>query len=186
MATKTKKVDWGGLSVIVNSLFTGASGPGDAGTEITATAAEINLAADISARGPVAIADGATYTFLAANSGLVHVVPNLTATCVFSFPTASAGLTFEVWYGGAAADAQDWNFVLSSGFFIGGVSFLDTDAGAGADEVHLGVYSNGSSNDNFDVVTPAAGTRLRFLCNGTNWYVNGVVCSATVPTMADS
>lgn len=169
MTVKSKTIDWGGLTLKVDKVQAGVTKP----NEVAVTA-------------PVVVPDAATYTFLAKNSGKVHVVPDLTATCVFSFPTAEAGLTYEVWYGGAAADAQDWNFVLTSGFFIGGVSFLDTDAGAGADEVHLGVYSDGNSNDNFDVVTPAAGTRILFACDGTNWYVNGQVLSATVCTMADA
>ena len=43
----------------------------------------------------VAIPDAATYTVLASNSGLVHYVPDLTATCTITPPTPKAGLWFD-------------------------------------------------------------------------------------------
>lgn len=157
-----------------------------AGTEVTATAAELNAAADVSSRAPVVTTDAATYTLLAANSGILHVVPDLTADCTFSFPTPAAGLTFEIMYGGAAADAQDWIFdtVSASNYFVGGVVHLDTDAGSAGDEV-VPVYSDGNSNSIFTVLTPEAGTVVKWVCDGTLWYLNGQVVSATAPTMAD-
>lgn len=59
-------------------------------------------------------------------------------------------------------------------------------AGAGADEIHAGVWSNGSTNDFLTVVTPGAGTIVRVICDGTNWIVNGQVFSATVPAFSDT
>ena len=37
MATKTKYVDWGGLTPIVNGIRVGATKPGQLGTELTGT-----------------------------------------------------------------------------------------------------------------------------------------------------
>lgn len=134
--------------------------------------------------GIVSITDASTYTALASNSGKIHVFPDLTASCTVTLPTAAAGLEYTFIGKGVAADAQNW--VFSAGVaYKGGLSFADTDAGAGADEIHLGVYPNGSSNDNMTIVTPAAGTIIRLYCDGTNWIVNGNVFSATVPTFAD-
>src|SRR5690606_33026239 len=71
----------------------------------------------------VAVPDAATYTVLARNTGKVHIMPDLTADCTISLPAEQAGLAFEFWYGGAAADGQDWIFdnTDDTRYFIGGV-----------------------------------------------------------------
>lgn len=179
MTTKTKTVDWGGLTLDVATLRTGATKPGSVGTAITATAAEINLAADISGRAPVVVPDGASYAALAANSGLLHVIVDQGQNVTVTLPAAAAGLTFEFTYGGAAADASNHIFVPTAGFYIGSVEFHDSQADATTP-----VFSDGNSNDVFTLVTPAA-YNVKFVSNGTNWYVTGWVGSATVCTMAD-
>jgi hypothetical protein len=135
----------------------------------------------VTATGPVAVTDAATYAVLAADSGRVHVLPDLTATCTITLPAAAAGLNYEFWYGGAAADAQNWIIVPTAGYFIGGVVFHDQDG-----DLSSSVFSDGNSNDVFTVVTPEVGTVIKVWCDGTNWYLNGSVHSATVPTLADA
>lgn len=154
---------------------------------ITATAAEINAAADAGSRF-VDVTDAATYAVLAADSGKIHIMPNFTASCTLTLPTAAAGLEYVFIGKAVAADAQDWIIKSPSAtnYFLGGVSFADTDAGAGADEIHAGIWSNGSTNDFLTVVTPGAGTRIHVICDGTNWIVNGQVFSATVPAFSDT
>ena len=154
---------------------------------VTATAAEINAAADAGSRY-VNVTDAATYSVLAADSGKVHIIPNLTASCTLTLPTAAAGLEYKFIGKAVAADAQDWIIKSPSAtnYFLGGVSFADTDAGAGADEIHAGIWSNGSTNDFLTVVTPGAGTMIYVICDGTNWIVNGQVFSATVPAFSDT
>lgn len=153
------------------------------GVQMTATAAELIAAAKVSSR-VVSVADAASYTVLAANSGKVHVLPNFTATCTITLPTAAPGLEYTFIGKAVAADAQNWVFAAGVPY-LGGLTFVDNDAGAGADEMHAGVYPNGSSNDNMTIVTPAAGTTISLYCDGTNWIVCGFVNSATVPTFAD-
>ncbi len=133
--------------------------------------------------GVVAITDAATYTVLAANSGLVHILPNLTADIVISLPTAAAGLSYEFIYDGAAADAQDWQFDTGSdtNFFKGGILVFDDTAG---DEVGF-FRSDGNSNSKLNVLTPDVGTSIRLVCDGTNWFLNGHANSATDATFAD-
>ena len=154
---------------------------------ITATAAEINAAADAGSRF-VNVTDAATYTILAADSGKIHILPNFTSSCTATLPAVASGLEYIFISKAVAADAQD--FILKSpsatNYFLGGVSFADTDAGAGADEIHAGIWSNGSTNDFLTVVTPGAGTRIHVICDGTNWIVNGQVFSATVPAFSDT
>jgi hypothetical protein len=137
--------------------------------------------------GVVSVADGTTYTVLAYNSGKTHVLPDFTSSCTLTLPTAAAGLEYTFIGKGVAADAQNWVFDTGSAtnYYLGGLSFLDNDAGAAADEVHAGVYPDGNSNDVMTIVTPAAGTRIHLVCDGTNWIVNGLVVSATIPTFAD-
>lgn len=135
---------------------------------------------------PVAIADAATYTVKTYNSGLVHMLPNLTADITITLPAPDDGLEYEFWYAGAAADAQDWLIDTTSNtyYFKGGVTHLDSDADAAADEV-VPVFADGNSNSKLTVLTPQVGTRVSLKCDGTNWYVNGFVVSATAPSFAD-
>lgn len=134
---------------------------------------------------PVAIPDAATYTVKEYNSGILHVLPNLTADITITLPTPAKGLEYEFWYGGAAADAQDWliNTTSNTYFFKGGVLHIDADAGAASDEA-VPVYSDGNSNSKLTVLTPDAGTWVKLICDGTNWYVNGQVVSASASAAA--
>lgn len=162
------------------------STPGEivAGFGVTATAAQINAAAAPASR-IVSVADATPYTVLAADSGKIHVLPDFTSSTTLNLPAAAAGLEYTFIGKGVAADAQNWVFTAASGaFLLGGVAFADNDAGAGADEIHAGLYPNGSSHLTLTVVTPAAGTYIYFISNGTGWIVNGWVNSATVPAFS--
>jgi hypothetical protein len=134
----------------------------------------------------VVVPDAATYTLLAANTGKVHIMPNLTADCTITMPAEKAGLSFEFIYGGVAADAQDWIFDTGSNtnYYLGGLVHLDTDANSAGDEA-VPVYPDGNSNSKLTVNVPEAGTSVKFICNGTLWYVNGQAVAATAPAFAD-
>ena len=132
---------------------------------------------------PVSIADAATYTVLAQNSGLTHYFPDFTSTCTATLPAPKAGMWFEFAYAGVAADAQ--NFVISTGsdtnYFIGGLQFIDNDT-----DVVAPIAPDGNSNSKLTVVTPDVGTRFRVeSANGTTWNLSGFVGSATIPSFAD-
>lgn len=148
-----------------------------------ATAATWNV---ISGGNYVAVPDAATYTVLAANSGKVHVMPNLTADDAIALPLPTAGLKFEFIYGGVAVDAQSWLFrtPAAANFYVGGLLHMDTNAGAGSDEL-VPVYPNGSTNAKLTVALPQVGTRIRFIADGTHWIVDGAVSSDTAPAFAD-
>jgi hypothetical protein len=133
---------------------------------------------------PVVIADATTYAVKEYNSGLVHIIPDVTATITITLPSPKKGLSYSFWYGGAAADAA--NFVIATGsntnYYVGGVMHGNSTA----DEEVAGVYSDGNSNSVLTAVTPGAGTRIDVVSNGTIWYLNGRVVSATIPTIADA
>ena len=134
---------------------------------------------------PVAVTDAATYTVLAKNSGKLHVMPNLTADITITLPAAAKGLTYKFMYGGAAADAQDWiiNTAATTSLYKGGVVHLDHDAGAAGDEI-VPVFADATNDDTLTVLTPSAGTVIELVSDGTHWYVDGRVVSATAPTFA--
>lgn len=148
---------------------------------ITASAAELNAAADVSTR-LVSVPDAASYSLLAANSGKTHAMPNLTASCTVSLPTPAAGLEYKFIYSGVAADAQ--NILLDSGsdtnYFIGGLHHSDLDGNSQA-----AVAGDGDSNSILTIVTPAPGTEVSLICDGTLWILSGTVASATVPSFAN-
>ena len=158
---------------------------GTAGTLLTATAAELNAAADVSAK-LVSIADATTYTVLAANSGKTHVLPDLTATCTLSLPTPASGLEYRFIYKGIAADASNWvfNTLSDTNYYVGGLLHADTNAGSAGDEL-VPIAGDGNSNSKLTVVTPDVGTTVHMICNGTLWILSGYVVSATVPSFAD-
>lgn len=124
----------------------------------------------------VAVTDATTYTVLAANSGKIHIIPDLTADCVLTLPTAAAGLFYEFWYGGFTADAQDWQIKTGSdtNFYLGGFVELDASGNTVVQEI-----PDGNSNSMVSILTPGAGTLIKFYCDGTNWFLNGTVQSDT-------
>lgn len=152
---------------------------------LTATAAEINAAADVSGR-LVSIPDAAAYVALAANSGKTHVFPNLTASCTVDLPSVASGLELSFITKAFATEGQNWVFDTgaAANFYLGGLQFLDSDE-PGSGSTLVPVYPDGNSNDILTIITPQAGTRVDLICDGTNWIVNGVVFSATAPTFAD-
>jgi hypothetical protein len=173
----------------VSDYGLGNIAPGDSAvlddlSGLMATAAEINARAAAASR-IVNVTDAATYTVLAADSGKIHIMPDFTSSCTLALPAVSAGLEYTFIGKGVAADAQNWIFqsAAAANFYLGGVSFADTDDPA---DTIAGVYSNGSSNDFLTIVTPGAGTRIHMICDGTNWIVNGQVVSATTPAFSDT
>ncbi len=153
---------------------------------LTATAAEINARAAAASR-IVNITDAATYTVLAANSGKIHIFPDLSQNCTVAMCALGVGLEYTFIGKGIAADASNWIFqgAEAGTSFLGGAVHLDSDAGAASDEV-VAVYPNGSSNDFHTIITPGAGTRVYMICDGTNWIVNTIAVSATAPTFSDT
>ena len=133
---------------------------------------------------PVAVADGATYTMLAANSGKLHIMPDLTADCTITPPTPAAGLHYKFVVGVAEDAAHDWIFDTGSdtNYFHGALACVDDD-----DSAMSFVASDNDSNSIMSILTPGAGTVVEMWCNGTIWYVTGQVFggTATSVTFAD-
>lgn len=131
---------------------------------------------------PVALADGNVTLTNATHSGRALIVPNGTQDNTYTLPSPVAGSYFTFVYGGGAADATD--FIINTGsdtnFFIGGVTFHDTDDGA----VSV-VFSDGNSNSKLQVNVPAAAQIHVMGLDSTNWQIWGTAVGATAPAFAD-
>lgn len=102
----------------------------------------------------------------------------LSADATLNLPTAEDGLHFKIQYVGGAADAH--TLLISTGsntnYFIGGIAQHDPD-NAGDDTVVY--HPNLSSNSKVQLKTPDSGTFVELTCDGTNWFINGALVSAT-------
>lgn len=182
MSSKMNKIDWGGLTPTIYQLEVNVDHAGGVGSGTSVTGTELTKLATAS-RAPVLLGDATTYTVLAANTDLIHVIPDLTTDCTITLPTASAGLHYKFVSGTAAQDTADWIITMSSGYFIGGGIYIDSDAAPTNADVFT-VGSDGNSNDFCRVLTPDQGTYVEVWCDGTNWYVDARVVSSTASSLA--
>ena len=131
---------------------------------------------------PVSLADGNVTLTNATHSGRVLLVPDGGQDNTYTLPAPIAGNTFRFVYAGGAADATDAIIVTpgNTNFYIGGVTFLDTDG----NEVSS-VFSNGSSNSSIQINVPAGFDVTIVGLNTTNYQIFGNVTSTTAPVIAD-
>ena len=88
---------------------------------------------------------------------------------------------FRFVYAGGAADGTDALIITpgNTNFYIGGVTFLDSDNAISS------VFSNGSSNSSIQLNVPAGFDITVMGLNTTNYQIFGNVTSATAPAFAD-
>ena len=132
--------------------------------------------------GPVSLSDGNVTLTNATHSGRVLLVPDGGQDNTYTLPAPIAGSVFIFVYAGGAADATD-ALVITPGntnFYIGGVTFLDTDGDAISS-----VFSNGSSNSSIQFNVPAGFDVTIVGLNTTNYQIFGNVTSTTAPAFAD-
>jgi hypothetical protein len=147
------------------------------------TTAAVSLGVSGLVATPVALADAnATLTAATNGGGVINLVPNGTQDNTYTLPAPVAGQSFTFVYAGGAADATD--FIINTGsdtnYFIGGVTFHDTDDGACSV-----VFSDGNSNSKLQVNVPAAANITVIAKDGTNWQIFGTAVGATAPAFAD-
>ena len=102
---------------------------------------------------PVSLSDGDVTLTNATHSGRVLLVPDGGQDNTYTLPAPIAGSVFKFVYAGGAADATDAIIITpgNTNFFIGGVTFLDTDG----NEVSS-VFSDGNSNSKIQMNVPAS------------------------------
>lgn len=143
----------------------------------TGTITEVTTLGD----APVSLSDGNVTLTNATHSGRILFVPDGGQDNTYTLPAPIAGSVFRFVYAGGAADATDAIIVTpgNSNFFIGGVSFLDTDNEVSA------VFSDGNSNSKIQINVPAGFDVTIVGLNTTNYQIFGNVTGATAPTFAD-
>lgn len=158
-----------GFSVVSKSATTGA-----VTTSFTLDASGLQVT-------PVSVADGDASITAAANGGRVNLVPAPTQDNTYTLPTPAAGVAYRFVFAGAAAASFDAIFDTGddANFYIGGVTFLDTD-----NEVSV-VGSDGNSNSIFQINVPAAFDVTFLGLDSTNYQIFGTVTSATAPAFSD-
>ena len=131
---------------------------------------------------PVSLSDGDQTLDNATHSGRVLLVPDGTQDNTYTLPAPIAGSVFKFVYAGGAADATDAIIITpgNTNFFIGGVTFLDTDG----NEVSS-VFSDGNSNSKIQMNVPAGFEVTIVGKDTTNYQIFGNVTSTTAPTFAD-
>ena len=130
---------------------------------------------------PVSLSDGDVTLTNATHSGRILLVPDGSQDNTYTLPAPIAGSVFRFVYAGGAADATDAIIVTpgNTNFFIGGVTFLDSD-----NEVSS-VFSDGNSNSKIQINIPAGFDVTIIGKDTTNYQIFGNVTSATAPTFAD-
>ena len=131
--------------------------------------------------GPVSLSDGDVTLTNATHSGRILLVPDGSQDNTYTLPAPIAGSVFRFVYAGGAADATDAIIVTpgNTNFFIGGVTFLDSD-----NEVSS-VFSDGNSNSKIQINVPAGFDVTIVGKDTTNYQIFGNVTSATAPAFAD-
>lgn len=130
------------------------------GTAITATAAEINQAADISANNEIVTA---TNAITAAESGATFFLDS-TTEFVSTLPAPALGLRYTFIVKSAPSGASYTVVTTSSANIIKGVQFTAQDAGGNGD--------SGTADDTITFVDgqAVAGDRVEVISDGTSWY----------------
>ena len=131
--------------------------------------------------GPVSLADSDVTLTNATHSGRILLVPDGTQDNTYTLPAPIAGSMFRFVYAGGAADATDAIIVTpgNTNYYIGGVTFLDTDNEVSA------VFSDGNSNSSIQINVPAGFDVTIMGLNTTNYQIFGTVTGATAPAFAD-
>jgi hypothetical protein len=131
---------------------------------------------------PVSLSDGNVTLTNATHSGRILLVPDGSQDNTYTLPAPIAGSSFRFVYAGGAADATDALIITpgNTNFYIGGVTFLDTDG----NEVSS-VFSDGNSNSSIQLNVPAGFDVTIVGIDTTNYQIFGNVTSTTAPAFAD-
>jgi hypothetical protein len=127
-------------------------------------------------------------SMIAAESGEIYVTTaDPAANRTLTLPPVKEGAYLKLVVGLTISSA---NLIIKTysndSLFVGGILFNDTDGTSTTDAQFV-------VGDSEDIITllgtndgTLAGSWLEFICNGTNWYVNGVVIADEVPTFTST
>jgi len=207
MTTKSKYVDWGGLTPIVNGIRVNATKPGQLGTELTATevlyldgltagTGAASKAVVLDTNGDSTIpgrltggfarevqADGLAVTLTDDMSGSLCIFDKLDGA-TFTLPAPAVGLFFDFVVTTASTSVGDKVITDAGTTFIVGATVQITAADAANvidvanGTTHIAVLMNGTTTGG------VPGTKFRLTCiSATQWQVEGlIVASGSVAT----
>ncbi len=174
-STLTGAVSMGStLAVTGATTHTGAVTNSDAVTTVGAT---VHTGGDRTLM--ITTADAAV-SISAANSGKVHLVPDLTADRIYTLPPNAAGLYYEFWSTRVDADGHDLQIVADNAadFYKGTLVWYDTNA---SPTVFALLSPDGTSDHTLNLILPIA-FKIKMYCDGTNWFITGDVFADATPT----
>ena len=130
---------------------------------------------------PITFSDADTTLTATANAGRVNVVPAITGNRTITLPSPTAGVWFQLIYGGAAEETE--NLIIDTGadanYFIGGVIHIDSDADS------ISVYADGDSNSIL-TLTDFGLFEINILAkDSTNWIIWGHQQGVDAPAFTD-
>jgi hypothetical protein len=132
---------------------------------LTATTAELNMAADHSANVEVVTA---TNAIAATESGMTYFL-NSATEFVSTLPAPAAGLRFS-FIVTAAPSGADYTIVTTSSSNIIKGQVLSADLNAASDG---DIETSGGDTISFVSAKAVAGDRVDVICDGTNWFAYG-------------
>ncbi len=121
----------------------------------------------------------AAMTLTAAMSGKIIIIGDLAGNTLIDLPVEADGLNYEFWYTGDATEVQDHTIDTESAGnnFVGGVQWINS-----GDDTHTEVYSNGTTHAKLVLNNLQTGSIVKLTCDGSEWYIYGVVYSDTTPS----
>jgi hypothetical protein len=200
MTSYVKRVDLGGLTLVVDGLRVGATKPGQAGTALSSTelalldsvtagtiTASKAVTADASGYVPHArhiVADATGPVVLTAIQSGALCVFDKTDGAIFTLPAAAAGLYFDFVVAVASSSNAHRVNCASGDFLLGSVMLHATDdtglssAAAANGTTHLAI------NLDADAVGRLAGSKFRVTAiSATQWVIEGdLLATGTVAT----
>jgi hypothetical protein len=123
-----------------------------------------------------------TKTLVATDSGMVFFIDISTVSVVVQLPTPAAGLNFKFVLAVASDNENVKDFLVNTGD-----STVDINGNILIDGAHLEITSATSAINMDSNVAPAtAGDWFEYTCDGTDWYIQGSVDSASAVALNDA
>lgn len=162
---KSLDIESGGSLKLAGTALTLSAAEANILTGVTATAAELNMAADNSANAEIVIA---TNVIAAAESGSTYFL-NAATEFVSTLPAPALGLRYTFIVSGAPSGADYTIVTTSSANIIVGHVLTSQDAGGTADS-----ETTGGDTISFVSAKAVVGDRVEVISDGTNWFAVGM------------
>ena len=138
---------------------------------ISSSAGVTTISKATSAQTKKLIAFAADTTLVAGQSGAWIYMSDAGTEKALTFPAAAAGLEFHVFI--AVAQTGNTAINIPSGYFVGGMDMSDPTTAGDSNFFQSDGNSNDWINLDSDEKGRLQGGYMNFVCDGTNWHVQG-------------